>query len=231
MAVILRIDVDSTYGKKNLLTHVFSRLTSDFNLPPIMRLPYLEYLDNFIKYLNDKSIQSYFFFRKCTLPTEELLINLRAGGHVVGLHLENSRSLDTFNSEVRIIENTIKSKIDVFSKHGSGKYKYGYYHYPSYEPGKYIKWGKYLGLKTFFGNLEDPTISSYYTDEGLLFFPAAFWLEHHWRDIKIFDINWLIRESKIRDIVVLIHVENLLDNKVYFDELDYIIQNTQIKIL
>jgi|ERR1039457_4226028 hypothetical protein len=231
MSVILRIDVDSSYGKKNLLNHLFSRLTSDFDLPPIMRLKYLEYLSNFIKYLNDKSIQGIFFFRKCTLPTKELLKDIQAGGHVVGLHLENSRSFETFKNEVEIIENSINSKVEVFSKHGSGIYKYGYYHYPSYEPEKYLKWGLNLGLKTFFGNLEDSTISSYYTDEGLLFFPSAFWLEHHWRDINSFDINWLIRESKIRDIVVLIHVENILNNKLYSDELDLIIQNTQIKIL
>jgi hypothetical protein len=231
MAVILRIDVDSSYGKKNLLNHLFSRLTSDFDIPPIFKLPYLEYLSYFIKYLNNKSIPGYFFFRKCTLPTKDLLNELKVGGHIIGLHLENSRSLDTFKKEIERIENSINSKVEVFSKHGSGSHKYGYYHYPSYEPEKYLKWGSHLGMKTFLGNLEDPTIASLYTNEGLLFFPSAFWLEPHWRDIKSFDLNWLIQESKIRDTVLLIHVENLLINKVYWNDLELIIQNTQIKIL
>lgn len=231
MAVILRIDVDSPYGKKNFLNHVFSRLASDFNLPPILSFPYLEYLNYFIKYLNKRSIKGYFFFRKCTLPNKELFRNLTAGGHVIGLHLENSRSFDTFKKEVDFLENSINSKIEVFSKHGSGTHKYGYYHYPYYEPDKYIEWGYQLGFKIFFGNLEDPRIASSFTNKGLLFFPAAFWLEHHWRDINSFDINWLIRESKTRDIVVLIHVENLLNSKVYSDGLELILQNTQIKIL
>ena len=231
MAVILRIDVDSSYGKKNLLTHFFSRLTSDFDFPPIFMLPYLEYLNYFIKYLNNKSIRGYFFFRKCTLPTKEVLKVLREGGHVIGLHLENSRSLDTFKNEIEIIENSINSKVEVFSKHGSGKHKYGFYHIPSYEPDKYLRWGLQLGMKIFYGNLENPDISSSYTSEGLLYFPAVFWLEHHWRDTRSFDINWLIRESKIRDIVLLIHVENLLINKVYLDELELINQNTKIKII
>jgi hypothetical protein len=231
MAVILRIDVDSPYGKKNLFHHFFSRLTSDFDLPPILMLPYLEYLYKFIKYLNSKSIRGYFFFRKCTLPTNEVLKVLREGGHIIGLHLENSRSLNTFKNEVEFIENSIKAKVEVFSKHGSGKHKYGYHHYPSYEPDKYLKWGLQLGMKIFYGNLENPDISSSYTSEGLLYFPAVFWLEHHWRDTRSFDINWLIRESKIRDIVLLIHVENLLINKVYLDELELINQNTKIKII
>lgn len=231
MAVILRIDVDSPYGKKNLFNHSLSRLASDFDLQPILKLPYLEYLNKFIKYLNNKSIHGNFFFRKCTLPTNEILQILQEGGHVIGLHLENSRSLDTFKNEVEFIENSINTKIEVFSKHGSGKHKYGFYHYPSYEPDKYLNWGMQLGMKIFYGNLENPDISSFFTSEGLLYFPAAFWLEHHWRDTTSFDINWLIQVSKNRDIVLLIHVENVLYNKILLKEFEAIIQNTEIKII
>jgi hypothetical protein len=231
MAVILRIDVDSPYGKKNLFNHLLSRVSSDFNLPPIYFSSYLKYLNTFIKYLNNRSIQGNFFFRKCTLPAKEVLKLLHEGKHVIGLHLENSRSLDTFKSEVEIIENSINKKVEVFSKHGSGKHKYGYNHYPNYEPEKYLKWGSQLGMKVFYGNLEDPAILSLYMNEGLLFFPAAFWLEHHWRNTALYNVNWLIRESKTRDIVLLIHVENIILNKVFFNELEIIINNSQFKIL
>jgi len=231
MAVILRIDVDSPYGKKNLITHSFSRLASDFNLPPILMLPYLKYLNNFLKYLNNKSIQGYFFFRRCTLPTNELLKILREGGHIIGLHLENSRSFDSFKNEIDIMQNSINAKVEVFSKHGSGKYKHGYYHYPAYEPDKYLQWGLNLGMKIFFGNLEIPTIPSSVINERLVFFPAAFWLEHHWRNTKLYDINWLIQESKTCDIVLLIHIENLISNRLFLSEFEQIIQNTKIKTI
>lgn len=230
MAVILRIDVDSPYGKKNIFNHLFSRLASDFDLSPILILPYLEYLLQFIKYLNGKSIRGYFFFRKCTLPSDKVLKYLRKGGHIIGLHLENSRSLNTFKKEVEIIENSINEKVEVFSKHGSGKKRYGYYHFPEYEPEKYLNWGLQSGMKIFFGNLENPEISSSFIN-NILYFPAAFWLEHNWRNTVSYDINWLIQESKIRDIVLLIHVENILGNKNFFDEFNKIIQNTEIKII
>jgi hypothetical protein len=229
MAIILRIDVDSPYGKTNIINHSLSRLASDFNLAPVLMFPYLKYLNTFIQYLNSQSIQGHFFFRKCTLPSNEILKLLRKGNHIIGLHLENSRSLETFKNEVATLENSINSQVKVFSKHGSGKFKYGYYHYPLYEPEKYLSWGLQLGMKAFYGNLENPSISSWYTNEGLLYYPAAFWLEHHWRDTTSFDIQWLILESRTRDIVLLIHVENIIVNKVFFNELETIIQNTSFK--
>ncbi len=231
MAIILRIDVDSPYGKKRILHHIFSRLTSDLNLAPIIKLPYLKDLNYFISYLNKKAHKGYFFFRKCTLPNTEVLENLKKGGHRIGLHLENSRSIETFNAELKLIKEKLNSKIEVFTKHGSGKHKYGLHHYAPYEPEKYLMWGTELGMKLFLGNLEDPSIPNYRTHDGLLYFPAAFWLEHYWRNTSVFDINWLIKESKEKDIVLLLHAENVVHNTLFFDELELILQNTETKIL
>jgi hypothetical protein len=232
MSLILRIDVDSPYGKKNVFNHICSRIASDFDLAPLLMLPYLKYLNEFINYLNSKSIRGYFFFRKCTLPSPEILNLLQKGGHITGLHLENSLSLETFKEELKVLERNINSKIEVFSKHGSGKFKYGLHHFPSYEPLKYLEWGSKLGMKIFYGNLEDPSITPSITNQGILFFPAAFWIEHHWRDTISFDKDWLIRESKLKDIVLLIHVENIINNNdALYNELEYILQNTDIKII
>ncbi|MDR3609515.1 MAG: hypothetical protein P4L27_03020 [Ignavibacteriaceae bacterium] len=228
MSLILRIDVDSPYGKENVFNHICSRIASDYNITPLLFLPYLKYLDDFIIYLNSKSIQGNFFFRKCTLPTNIILDHLRQGNHIIGLHLENSISLDSFKEELKFLESNINSKIEVFSKHGSGKFKYGLHHFPSYEPTKYLDWGSKLGMKIFFGNLEDPTIDFSITNQRLMFYPAAFWLEHHWRDTKSFDINWLIRESKLRDLVLLIHVENIITNNLLYNELKYILENAEL---
>src|ERR1035437_3765708 len=156
MSIILRIDVDSPYGKKTPLIHLCSRLASDFELPPYSILPYLKYLNEFIKYLNDRSIRGNFFFRKCTLPGKKTLGLLQNGRHIIGHHIENSRSFETFRDELNLIETSLKTKVEVFSKHGSGKYKYGINHNPLYEPEKYLEWGSKVGMKIFYGNLEDP---------------------------------------------------------------------------
>jgi len=42
MALILRIDVDRPYGKRGFVRHVASRVASDFHLPRINRLGYLQ---------------------------------------------------------------------------------------------------------------------------------------------------------------------------------------------
>lgn len=231
MAIILRVDADSSYGKRNFINHFFSRMTSDFNLPTISKLPYLEDLKSLINLFNEKSCKGYFFFRKCTLPDSELLQSLNLGEHVIGLHLENSRSFETFQLELNSLENKVNKKIEAFSKHGSGKYKYGFNHYPFYEPEKYLEWAAKLGLKIFFGNLEDPSINNLITEDGLLFFPSAFWLEPSWRNTELFDVNWLVKESKKRDIVLLIHAENILLNKILYKELDFILQNSETKVI
>jgi hypothetical protein len=231
MSLILRIDVDSPYGKKNPLIHLCSRLASDFDLPPYSMLPYLKYLNDFINYLNSKSIQGYFFFRRCTLPRDETIKLLKIGRHIPGHHIEDSRSFETFQNELDIIEKSIKSKIEVFSKHGSGKFKYGINHHPLYEPEKYLEWGSKVGMKIFYGNLENPEFTSTITTNNILFFPSAYWLEPHWRDTKSFNSDWLIKESKKRDIVLLIHVENVFNNPVLFGELEVILANSEIKVI
>jgi len=61
MAIILRVDVDSPYGKKNFFNHFLSRLTSDLNIRPITKLSYLEDVKFLIHYLNANSYRGYFF--------------------------------------------------------------------------------------------------------------------------------------------------------------------------
>lgn len=231
MAIILRVDVDSPYGKKNFLNHVFSRLTSDYDLPIFPFLPYLRDLTLFIEYLNNKKVKGYFFFRKCTIPSYDLLKKLEEGNHKIGLHLENSRSLENFRKELEFLENKLNIKIKAFSKHGSGKKKYGKYHYAPYEPEKYLKWAKELNLKIFFGNYENPELKPLIYEDAVLYFPSAYWLEPFWRDTKKFDHHWLMKNSLERDIVLLLHAENIIYNKVLFSEFNEIINSLPFKVL
>jgi hypothetical protein len=208
MALIVRIDVDRPYGKQGFLRHVASRLASDYSLPRLECLSYLDELKTILRILNANGRQACVFFRKCSYPSREAIELMRAGGHRFGLHLENSRSEATFREELHALEKTLGHSVDTVSKHGSGQIKYGRHHYAPYEPERYIEWARRAGMKAFFGNLEDPRIEPGERD-GLVYFPAAFWLEPHWRDTAQFPLAWLLEEARRRDVVMLLHADNV----------------------
>lgn len=96
------------------------------------------------------------------------------------------------------------------SKHGSGGQKYGRRHHAPYEPEKYVQWADSAGIDLVLGNLEDPRLPCERSSSRVSYFPAAFWLEPHWRDTQRFTAAWLIEHSKRQDVVLLVHPENVL---------------------
>lgn len=226
MPIIFRMDVDRPYGKSTLIKHIASKIGSEYYFPRITSLGFLADLHKVLYLMNEKHVRSYVFFRKCTLPCEETINLIDKGNHIIGLHLENSRSFDTYYAEIKFLETYLGREIVTFSKHGSGVHKYGIHHYAPYEPEKYIQWAKHSGMKVLFGNGEDPVLNSI-QDWPLLYYPSAFWLEPYWRDTQRFTIEWLIDESRKRDIVLLFHPDNITaDDKLYKD-LNFILSNTK----
>ena len=230
MSLIIRIDVDRPYGRQSLCRQILSRISSNYYFPKIQTLGYLADLKIILETLNKNNAKSYIFFRRCSLPSPSIMKLIDRGQHKIGLHLENSRTYKTFNNELKYVEDFLNRKVNTFSKHGSGKYKYGFHHYPYYEPQKYIEWGKKAGMEIFFGNDEDPTLPDY-IDNGLHIFPSAFWLEPFWRNIEKFNIDWLIKEAYKRNIVMLFHPDNINTNPNLSKELSYIINKIPTKIL
>jgi hypothetical protein len=210
MALIIRIDVDRPYGKQPVLRHALSRLSSDLFFPRTGIFGYLKELGTCLRMLAERNVRAYIFFRRCTLPSKTILELIAEGRHEIGLHLENSRSFATFSTEKEALENHIGKPVLAVSKHGSGGAKYGFHHYAPYEPDKYVEWAKRSGIKVFLGNLEDPSVGPSVDDTGFIVYPSAFWLEPAWRDTRKFTIDWLISEARMRDIVLLIHPENVL---------------------
>src|SRR5262249_62263404 len=104
MAVMIRIDVDRPYGKRPLLRHSLSRCSSDLFFPPIAALGYLRELEEMLQILSEREARAYVFFRRCTLPSDRIIELLEQGHHEIGLHLENSRSFETFQTERRLLE-------------------------------------------------------------------------------------------------------------------------------
>jgi hypothetical protein len=231
MALIIRIDVDRPYGRKPLARHVLSRLSSDLYLPRIPAFGYLSELQTMLNWLNAAKARAYVFFRRCTLPSDSVLDCLELGGHEIGLHLENSRSFDTFSQEVLTLERHFGKKIFAISKHGSGKGKYGFHHYAPYEPARYTEWAERASMRLFLGNLEDPTLPPVTTGKGLLTFPSAFWLEPHWRDTKTFTVEWLLHRAREQDIVLLVHPENVLADSTLSAEFRRLIQTLDCRVL
>ena len=210
MARIIRIDVDRPFGRSPLIRHCLSRLSSDLCFPRTERLGFLAELQVTLQCLNESSARAYVFFRRCTLPSRPILDMLQIGGHEIGLHLENSRSFDTFADETRMLELHIGKKVVAITKHGSGGAKFGFHHYAPYEPEKYVEWARKASMRLFLGNLQDPTLEPVKANGHLLVFPSAFWLEPHWRDTARFPVDWLLEHARHQDIVLLIHPENIL---------------------
>ncbi len=210
MALILRIDVDRPYGRQPLFRHVLSRLSSDLYFPKVESLGYLKELGVILRVLNERRARAYVFFRRCTLPSPEILGLIADGEHEIGLHLEDSRSFESFCAEKEALEAHIGKPVLAVSKHGSGGAKYGFHHHAPYEPDRYVEWAQRSGMTLFLGNLEDPSLESSVDATGFRTFPSAFWLEPAWRDTSVFTVDWLVSQASSRDIVLLMHPENVL---------------------
>jgi hypothetical protein len=124
--------------------------------------------------------------------------------------MENSRTFDTFLEEKRIIEAHTGRKVLAVSKHGSGGARYGFHHHAPYEPERYVEWARQVSMRLFLGNGEDPSLEPIQVGDNLLVYPSAFWLEPPWRDTKRFTVDWLLDLARYRDIVLLVHPENVL---------------------
>jgi len=210
MALIIRIDVDRPYGRSPLVRHFLSRLSSDLYFPKVARFGFLAELQAMLGWLNEERARAYVFFRRCTLPSRSIIELLDVGHHEIGLHLENSRTFDTFREEKQIVEQHVGRKVLAISKHGSGGARYGFHHYPPYEPERYVDWARQVSMRLFLGNQQDPSLEPRQADNDLLVFPSAFWLEPPWRDTKKFTVDWLLDHARHRDIVLLVHPENVL---------------------
>jgi hypothetical protein len=230
MSLILRIDVDRPYGKQGLLRHIASRLRTDYYLPRFEWLRYLDELKTILRILNANGRQAHVYFRKCSYPSQEVTELMQAGGHQFGLHLENSRTEETFREELQSIEQALDHRITTVSKHGSGDKQYGLHHYAPYEPERYLEWARKAGMKAFLGNLEDPRIEPEERD-GLIYFPAAFWLEPYWRDTERFPLAWLLDETRRRDVVMLMHADNVTSDPEIMREFVTVVETLETTLL
>ena len=230
MSLIIRIDVDRPYGRSPLWRHSLSRLSSDFYFPRVPAFGYLDELRTMLTWLNQASARSYVFFRRCTLPDGPVMELLNRGQHEIGLHLEDSRTYETFQREITLLQRAVNRPIRSFSKHGSGGAKFGYHHHAPYEAEKYVQWAERSSLQTFLGNLEDPELAPLQAG-GLTVYPSAFWLEPHWRDTAKYPVEWLLERAKSTHVVLLVHPENITSSPALTQDFQRLIRSLETAIL
>ncbi len=223
MSLILRVDVDKPYGRHTLPRKIFSKIKEDYFPDFPIKIGYLSHLKQFIQFCSQNKVQGHFYHRICTAPDAETLAMQADGQHVAGLHLENSRSKETLKAEIDQLQSKIKNiTIDTFSKHGSGTYKLGKYHYAPYEPLKYKQWASELGLKYPSGNGIAETAVDLYANDG--YYENLFWLEPYYRAPKFNKLTDVVEAAKSGDVTVLIHPCNFVADKQTKEDFETLVQ-------
>jgi hypothetical protein len=204
MPAILRIDVDRAY--ENRILH-YMRVNQElfFGLDS---LGYLKSCKEVMKDLDDRGIKASIFFQPFTVPNKKFAEELMKGGHSVGLHAVHTKDYGDFSRDLNKISKRFDDMVYGFTKHGSGRFKLSRRHDLNYDTEKFIEYEKKSNLKYFLGNRENPEEKEKIVD-GILYFPSAFWLNRNYREDR-FTIDWLADESVDRNIIVLIHPEDVI---------------------
>jgi hypothetical protein len=223
MSLILRVDVDKPYGRHTLPRKIFSKIKEDYFTEFPVKIGYLSHLKQFILFCNKNGVQGHFYHRICTTPDAETLAMQAQGGHIAGLHLENSRTKETLKAEIELLQSKVKGiSINTFSKHGSGTYKLGKHHYAPYEPLKYKQWANELGLKYPSGNGTAEKAADLYNTDG--YYENLFWIEPYYRSSKFDKLTDVIEAAKNGDVTVLIHPCNYLADKQTKEDFEALVQ-------
>lgn len=211
MSLLLRVDVDKPYGRKNIAEKIKSKLKEDYWFPQVDTWGYLNPTEKFLIYCNHNNVKGVFYHRNCTVPNKKVTALLKAGHHELGFHAENTRTPDTFRDELELFrKKTGGMEVRSFTKHGSGQIKIGRYHYPPYEPEKYKVWAKALNLGYYYGN--EIAASSADFENNPAFYPKMFWIHGDYRHPELGSIEEIVKIAKQCDVPVIIHPSNFIAN-------------------
>jgi hypothetical protein len=184
---------------------------------------YLSHQIQFLEFCNKNSVKGYFYYRTCTRPNEKVLKLMASGKHKTGFHAENTRTFETFKSELNSFRNKLPGvNVSTFSKHGSGILKLGKNHYPPFEPEKYLKWAKELDCAFPSGNGICESEEDLSDTNG--FYEKIFWIEPDYRLPGFDSIKQLVETAKKQRVVILIHPENYIARKQVADEFKLLVK-------
>jgi hypothetical protein len=220
MGIILRIDIEKPFGNHTLLRKLLSKAVENYFPNALIPFGYLDHLKTLLRFLNKEKVIATLFHRLSNIPDAETRQLIFEGGHESGLHFENSRSRNTFESELLQFKAKMGNLPMLVSKHGSGHHKLGKYHYAPYEPEKYKKWAKELGVRFPSGNRIPENRNDLLQIDG--YFEHVFWMEEDYRKGNFSRFEDFLDLAKKQDLVILIHPEsfaNSLNLRVEFVKL------------
>jgi hypothetical protein len=226
MSLKLRVDVEKPYGNHTLVRKVVSKLIENYYPTAPKFCLYLDHLTEFLRFLKESNVKATFYHRLCNLPTQNLVKYYQDHGHQLGLHFENSRSLETLKKELVYFEKEVKVTVKTISKHGSGSYVLGKNHYPHYEPDKYLIWAKQLNVVYPSGNGIPCKLEDLSSKDG--YFENVFWIEPEYRDMGFSSIKGLLQAAKQKDVIVLVHPESYFNYSLVRRDLIQIIEQAKI---
>jgi hypothetical protein len=226
MPFILRVDVDKPYGRANVLEKVASKISEEYWLPAMPVLGYLYHLKHFLDYLKEQAIPAHLYFRQCTLPPKAWLQQDILNGHKIGLHAENTRSINTLGTELKRIRAYFEPlPLTSFTKHGSGVWKSGRKHYPLYEKDKYLEWSQALAISFLFGNEELADSQSLPASNS--FYPAMYWIDKLEHNISRQSVEWMLQYAGTSNVVVIIHPSNFVAQELVRDNMNKLVTWTR----
>lgn len=227
MSLILRVDVDKPYGRATFLEKCLSKFRENFWFPALPIIGYLKHLYAFLHFLKEEGICAHIYFRKCTLPLLFQMESFCLYRHAIGVHIEDSRNYNSFKKEIDEISYYFYPiPISSFTKHGSGNIKLGKNHFAPYEPDKYLEWAKASGIPFLFGN----AISYYKNNDDFRqsnYYPGAFWIDRL-TDSNRYQIDEVLKISKRRNVVIIIHPENFIANSNVKKDMRHLVHLTKI---
>jgi len=219
MVAILRHDVDSAYvnelrfGKlTRLCVTNMNRLNVRFGnfLPGIPRLEYLHDAERLFEAEKSLGIKSTWFFRRRTRPHRDFARRLLRHGCEIAFHADRTHEESIFLKDLRW---TVGDNWPVgFSKHGSARNQLEAEERGCeiYDASECLGLAIRHGFKYFAGNGTDPE-QSFRVIGGVVYFPGAFWMFPGYMQDTKYTLEWLIRNHRDTDVVVLIHPREYTD--------------------
>jgi hypothetical protein len=213
MVVILRHDVDDPYVDEpnfGKVTRIFVRRLSAFRrrfgtwTPGIPQWNYLHAAERLFEAEKSLGIRGTWFFRRVTKPHSSFRNKLLKHGCEVAFHADRIQNAYEFRKDLVSTMDGITAL--GFSKHGSASNELEAERIRSevYDPEKCLVLAKTYGFKYFSGNGTNPE-APYRIVDDIVYFPGAFWMFPGYMDERKYTLQWLLRNQRDMNIVVLVH--------------------------
>jgi hypothetical protein len=213
MVVILRHDIDDPYVDEpsfSRLTRISVRRLSAFRrrfsswTPGIPQWKYLHAAERLFEAEENLGIRGTWFFRRVTKPHSSFKNKLLRHGCEVAFHADRIRNECYFKKDLAYTMNGITAL--GFSKHGSARNQLEAERIRSevYDPERCLVLAKKNGFRYFSGNGTNPE-TPYRIVNDVVYFPGAFWMFPGYMDDRRYTLQWLLRNQRDKNVVVLVH--------------------------